>query len=73
MGSGDGLEGVARIDELVALEDLAQHGDGFGGELGEVGEGAGLDLAVFAVALAEEESGRGGPVGDGGDIHANHI
>jgi hypothetical protein len=43
------------------------------GEMGEVGEGAGLDLAVLAVGDAEEEGGRGVAIGHGGDVHAYSI
>jgi hypothetical protein len=38
--------------------------------MGDVGEGAGLDVAVFAVGFAEEDGGRGVAVGDGGHVHA---
>ena len=54
---GEGLEGVRRVDELLALEHPAHRFHGFWGELGEVGQGAGLDLAVFAVALAQQDGG----------------
>jgi hypothetical protein len=41
--------------------------------VGEVGEGAVLDLAVVAKGLPQEDGGRGVAVGDGGDIHDFHI
>ena len=36
---------------------------------GQVGQGAALDLALFAIALAQQHGGRGVPVGDGRDVH----
>ena len=51
------------------LETAAQHGDRFGGQLGEIGEGASLDLAVLAIALAQQDSGGRAAVGDGGNVH----
>jgi hypothetical protein len=39
----------------------------------EVGEGTSFDLAVFPVAFAQEDSGRGVSVGDSSDIHAHFI
>jgi len=44
--------------------------DFLGAEMGDVGEGAGLDLTVVAVGFAEQDGGRGVAVGDGGDVHA---
>ena len=41
------------------------------GPLGQVGKGAGLDLALLAVALAQEHGRRRVPVGDDGDVHAD--
>ena len=67
--TSDAGEGVFGIDELLAAEDAAERLDGGGGELGEVGEGALLDAAVFAVGLAEEDGGRGGAIGHALDIH----
>ena len=55
---GDGLKGVVGLDELLALEYLAQRLDRFRGQLGEVGQGAGLDLAALAIALSKQD-GRG--------------
>ena len=37
--------------------------------MGEIGEGAVLNLAVVAKGFPEEDRGRGVAVGDGGDIH----
>jgi hypothetical protein len=37
--------------------------------MGEVGEGAFMNLAVEAEGLPEENGGRGVPVGDGSDVH----
>ena len=41
--------------------------------MGEIGDGAVVDLAVFAGALAEEDSGRGVAVGDDGDVHVDRV
>jgi hypothetical protein len=41
--------------------------------VGEVGEGAVLDLAVLAEGFPEEDRGRGVAVGNGGDIHDFYI
>ena len=41
--------------------------------MGEIGKGAGMDLAILAEAFAEEDGGRGGAIGDGGDVHAHII
>jgi hypothetical protein len=37
--------------------------------MGEIGESAGMDLAILAEAFAEEDGGGGGAIGDGGDVH----
>ena len=41
--------------------------------MGEIGDGAVVDLAVLAEAFAEEDSGRGVAVGDYGDVHVDRI
>jgi hypothetical protein len=38
--------------------------------MGDIGEGAVVDLAVESERLAEEDGGRGVAIGDGGHIHA---
>ena len=56
-------------DDGAAFEHAAQAFDVGGGPVGEVAEGALTDLAVLAIALAQQD-GRGRvPVGDGFDIH----
>jgi hypothetical protein len=40
--------------------------------VGEVGEGAVLDLAMLAIGFAEEKGGRGVAVGDSGDINDSY-
>src|SRR5579883_3489067 len=40
-----------------------------GRPVGEIGQGAILDLAVLAEGFAQEEGGWGVAVGDGGDVH----
>ena len=66
----DDGEGFAlRGDDGAAFEHAAQALDMRRGPVGEVAEGALPDLAVFAIALAQQD-GRGRvPVGDGFDIH----
>jgi len=39
----------------------------------QIGDGAVVDLAVFAETLAEEDSGRGVAVGDDGDVHVDRV
>ena len=52
----------------AALEQDTQTFDEAVGPLGEVGEGAFLDLAVLAVGLAEQDGWGRGAVGDGLDV-----
>ena len=54
----------------IAFESAAQGVDLSVREMGDVGNGPGFDFAVEAEGLAEENGGRGGAVGDGGDVHA---
>ena len=68
---GNGSEGLARLDKLVAVEHAAQGGNRFWGQLGEIGQGAGLDLAAFAIALPQQQGGGRGAIGNGGDVHVN--
>jgi hypothetical protein len=63
----------ARADGGVAFEDQAQGFDLFGGPVGEIGQGAIFDFAVFAEGLAQEDGGGGVTVGHHGDIHADYI
>ena len=44
-----------------------------GGPMGKVGDGAVADLAVLAKALAEQDGGRGVPLGDDRNLHADGI
>jgi hypothetical protein len=41
--------------------------------MGEIGDGAVVDLAVFAEALAQEDGGWGVAVGHDGDVHVYMI
>ena len=43
--------------------------DALGGPGREIGQGAVLDAATVAVALAQQDGGRGGPIGDGHHVH----
>ena len=65
LGAND-VKGIFEAgDDGALLEQDAQPLDQFGRPLGEIGEGAFLDLAVLAVGLAQE-NGRGGlAVGEG--------
>src|SRR5271157_1598208 len=56
-----------------ALQDGAKRIDFGRGPVGKIGDGAVVDLAVFAEALAEEDSGRGVAVGDDGDVHVDRV
>ena len=38
--------------------------------VGDIGDGTGLDLAILAVRLADQDGGQRGTIGDGGDIDA---
>ena len=67
--AGDG-EGVALGgDDGAALEHAAQAFDVGRGPVGQIAQGALTDLAVLAVALAQQDGGRRVPVRDGFDIH----
>ena len=57
----------------MAGESAAEGFDLGGAEMSDIGDGAGLDLAGFAVRFAEENGGRGIAIGHGGDVHAYHI
>jgi hypothetical protein len=65
------LEGIleGRGWRRLALEDLAEGLDALGRPVGEVGEGAVLDLRAFAEALAQEDRRGGAAVGDGDHVH----
>ena len=65
------LRGPRELGGLVELapQQAAEGFDADRGPVGEVGEGAVLDLAVVAKGFAQEDGGRGVAVGDGGDIH----
>ena len=66
----DDVEGIVEGgDGEAVLEQDAQAFDEVGGPLGEVGEGAFLDLAVLAVGLAEQDGWGRGAVGDRFDVH----
>ena len=71
----DDVKGLRQrwAERSVALQDGAQRIDFGWGPVGEVGDGAVVDLAVFAEALTEEDRGRGVAVGDDGDVHVDMI
>src|SRR5208337_1087560 len=71
----DDVEGLRQrgVEDSSALQNGAKRIDLGGVPVGEIGDGAVVDLAVFAEALAEED-GRGGvAVGDDGDVHVDMI
>ena len=70
----DNLESLRKrsggSDGSRAFQDGTQGIDLSEGPMGEVGEGAVVDLAVEAEGFAEEDGGRGVAVGDGSHVHA---
>jgi hypothetical protein len=68
--AGDGEGVLLGGNDGAPLEHAAQAFDVSRGPVGEVAEGAFADLALVAVALAQEDGGRRVPVRDGFDIHA---
>jgi hypothetical protein len=71
----DDVEGLRQrgTEGCGALQDGAKGIDFDRGPMGEIGDGAVVDLAVLAEALAEEDSGRRVAVGDDGDVHVDRI
>jgi hypothetical protein len=55
---------------MPPLEHAAQTFDVGARLVGEVAQGVLTDLAILAVALAQEDGGRQVPVGNGLDIHS---
>jgi len=66
-GDGEGL--AVRGDDGAAFEHATQALDMRLGPVRKVAQGSLPDLAVFAVALAQQDGGGRIPVGDGFDIH----
>ena len=68
----DDIEGLRKrsTDGSSAPQDGAEGIDLSRGPMGDIGEGAVVDLAVESERLAEEDGGRGVAIGDGGHIHA---
>src|SRR6185295_10312245 len=58
---------------LAALEQGAQPFDDLGRPIGQVGDGALLDLVGVAIALAQQDRGRRISVGDRFDIHGTTV
>ena len=57
MAVGQGAEDLHRLggrNQCLAFEDAPDHLDLVAAWLGDVGDGAGLDLAVVAIALADQ-------------------
>ena len=54
---GEDLDAAGGVDEGLSLQVPLEKGDGDIVEMGEIGEGAFLDLAVLAVGLAQELGG----------------
>ena len=57
-------------NQCLTLEDAPDHLDLAAAELGDVGDGADIDLAVLAIAPADQLGRRRFAVGYPGDIHA---
>ena len=38
--------------------------------MGNIGDGTGFDLSMLAIGFADQDGGRRGAIGDGGDVHA---
>ena len=70
-GAAD-LERLIDGHQVLAGENLAHQGDLLAIEAGDVGDGPGLDLAAFAIALADEVGRRRVTVGDTGDVYAHN-
>jgi hypothetical protein len=71
----DDVEGLRQrgTEGGIALQDGAERIDFGWGPVGEIGDGAVVDLAILAEALTQEDSGRGVAVGDDGDVHVDRI
>ena len=67
----DDIEGLSErsADGSGALQDRAESMDLSRWPMGDIGEGAVVDLAIESEGLAEEDGGWGVAVGDGGHIH----
>ena len=50
-------EGIVSSDERFSAEDPAEHSNLLAWQGGEIGQGAVLDLAILAIAFAEEVGG----------------
>ncbi len=74
VGKGAGkLERIGGGDEGFSFQDAAEEFDLVVGPVGEVGEGAFADFAVFTPALTEEDGGGRLTIGDGLDVHGNRM
>ena len=73
LGANDVEGGLEVRDGGALLEQDTKTLDQFGRPLGEVGEGAFLDLAVLAVGLAQEDSRGRFSIGNGFDVHGYSI
>jgi hypothetical protein len=56
-----------------AFENLAQRGDLLGRPVGDIGESAVVNFAVFAEGLAQQDGGRRAAVGDDRHVHVDMI
>src|SRR5215831_5321531 len=70
LGADIDRDPLAGRHQLVAAQDRAQQSDALGRPVGQVLQGAGLDLAVLAIALAQQNGGRRAAVWYGRDVHA---
>ena len=68
---GEGLP--VRGDDGAAFEQHLETGNSLARPVGQVQQGALLDLAAIAVALAQQDGGGRVPVGDRFDVHGSMI
>jgi len=71
----DGTEGGLGERRMIKVppEGAAEGFDARTIPVGEIGQGAIFDFAVFAVGFAKENGGGRLAIGDGGDVHADQI
>ena len=69
----DDLKGLLGGHQGLAFEHLAQHRDLRGRPVGEIGQGALVNLVAFPNRLAQQDGGGGVAVGDGVHIHGPMI
>ena len=66
--TGGGIGGSEMIE--IPAQGAAESLDARRIPVGDIGDGTGLDLAILAVRLADQDGGWRGAIGDGGDVDA---